>query len=88
MVNQGQIKYETVSERLGAQAAEIILEKLGGFRNGGAASATETEKMTLLAGALMMIQYKVSSAQGRQSISQDLIVGRYAGAMFGDLTCM
>jgi hypothetical protein len=60
MVNQGQAKYEAVSERLGSQATQIIMTKLDEYKNGGSAQATETERMTLLAGALMIIQFKVS----------------------------
>jgi hypothetical protein len=59
MVNQGQAKYEAVSERLGSQATQIIMTKLDEYKNGGSAQATETERMTLLAGALMIVQFKV-----------------------------
>ena len=54
MVNQGQTKYEAVSERLGLQAAQIIMDTLA--RN----DHDDKVAMTLFAGLLMMVQFKVS----------------------------
>jgi transcriptional activator protein UGA3 len=58
MVNQGQAKYEAASERLGSQGTPIIMGKLHEYKNGGSAQTTETERMTLLAGVLMAVQFK------------------------------
>lgn len=60
MVNQGQVKYETVSERLGEKSGRIILAKLEDWKRDGGEGVTEAETMTLLAGALMVVQFKVS----------------------------
>ena len=60
MVNQGQTKFEAVSERLGAKATKIVLTKLDEWKNGIKGTLTEAERMTLLAGDLMIIQFKVS----------------------------
>jgi transcriptional activator protein UGA3 len=60
MVNQGQVKYEAVSERLGEKAGRIILAKLEEWSRGATGAISETERMTLLAGALMVVQFKVS----------------------------
>ncbi|ORY35758.1 fungal-specific transcription factor domain-domain-containing protein [Naematelia encephala] len=57
MVNQGQPKYEAVSERLGSQAAQIIMEKLGNGRD--PAKMEEQELLTLFAGLLMLVQFKI-----------------------------
>lgn len=60
MVNQGQVKYESVSERLGEKAMRIVLAKLEEWKRGSSEIMGENERMTLLAGALMIVQFKVS----------------------------
>jgi hypothetical protein len=58
MVNQGQLKYEAVSERLGTQASQIILDMLA--RDVETRVLESKELVTLFAGILMLVQYKVS----------------------------
>lgn len=58
MVNQGQLKYEAVSERLGIQASQIILDMLA--RDVEMRVLEGKELVTLFAGILMLVQYKVS----------------------------
>lgn len=53
--------YEAVSERLGAKSTRIIMAKLEEWKSNQADSLTETERMTLLAGDLMIIQFKVGA---------------------------
>jgi hypothetical protein len=59
MVNQGQEKYEAVSERLGEKATRIVMIKLEEWAGGQRGALSETERMTLLAGNLMVVQFKV-----------------------------
>lgn len=58
MANQGEIKFETISDKLGERATKIVLERVKIWENGQCES-TETESMTLLAGLLMIISFKV-----------------------------
>lgn len=58
MVNQGQVKYEAVSERLGEKATRIIMARLDEWQR-GRKLLSQTEVMTLLAGDLMVVQFKV-----------------------------
>jgi hypothetical protein len=57
MVNQGQEKYAAVSERLGNQAAQIIMDKLS---KGELDMLERSELLTLFAGVIMLITFKVS----------------------------
>lgn len=57
-MNQGQLKYEAVSERLGTQASQIILDMLA--RDVETRVLESKELVTLFAGILMLVQYKVS----------------------------
>jgi hypothetical protein len=63
MSNLGQVKYEAMSERLAEQAKEILFGILAGLsqaqRRGKQAGVGETERMTLLGGTLMLVQFKV-----------------------------
>lgn len=53
LANSGKAKYEAVSERLGEQASTLVLAQL-------AQETEEKDRMTLLAAALMVMQFKVS----------------------------
>jgi hypothetical protein len=59
MANEGEIRYEAMSERLGGKASSIIVGRLEYYQKANIAFE-ETERMTLLAGCLMVIQWKVS----------------------------
>lgn len=65
MSNLGQVKYEAMSERLAEQAKGILFGILGKFttaqRRGIEQGIGETDQMTLLAGTLMLVQFKVST---------------------------
>jgi transcriptional activator protein UGA3 len=65
MVNQGQHKFEAISERLGLQASQILLDVSG--KNMGEIQ----EPMTVFAGLLMLIQFKVSMS-GRDMVRYEL----------------
>jgi len=62
MSNEGEIRYEASSERLGKEAETLIVDRLDYHRN-GSVQLEETERMTLLAGCLMLIQWRVSRSQ-------------------------
>ncbi|CED83530.1 Protein of unknown function DUF3468 [Phaffia rhodozyma] len=69
LVNQGQLKYESVSEEYGAQAIDLLnasfqaLSTENSPEDGGTERVVspdkEIEKMTLLAGTLMIMQHKI-----------------------------
>jgi transcriptional activator protein UGA3 len=59
MSNEGEVRYEASSERLGQEAIGLIVDRLEYFRK-GSLQLEETERMTLLAGCLMLIQWRVS----------------------------
>lgn len=90
MVNRGQANYEAVSERLGNQAMQIISEKLG---KGDLRALDRSELLTLFAGVIMILTYKVSVLLAHNILllgSLILVEGtaqcRYAAAMSGDMT--
>lgn len=56
MVNRGQANYEAVSERLGNQASQIILDKLDREE---LSTMDQGELLTLFAGVIMLISFKV-----------------------------
>ena len=56
MVNRGQANYEAVSERLGNQASQIILDKL---EREDLTRMDGGELLTLFAGVIMLISFKV-----------------------------
>jgi transcriptional activator protein UGA3 len=58
MSNEGEIRYEASSERLGQKATGLIVDRLEYYQK-GSVSLEETERMTLLAGCLMIIQWRV-----------------------------
>lgn len=59
MTNEGEVKYEALSERLGEEATRIITEQAVQLEQGSIA-IEETTRLTLLGGLLMLIQWKVS----------------------------
>jgi len=58
MSNEGEIRYEATSERLGQKATGLIIDRLEFYQKGNS-TREETERMTLLAGCLMLIQWRV-----------------------------
>jgi hypothetical protein len=60
MTNEGEIKYEALSERLGEEATKIVTEQVVQWEHGSMATE-ETTRLTLLGGLLMLIQWKVGS---------------------------
>jgi hypothetical protein len=82
MANEGEIRYEAMSEKLGQKATSIIVDRLEYYQKGGL-QLEETERMTLLAGSLMVIQWKVSQVLTK---CDRLLMRRYVVAMYGDLT--
>jgi len=62
MVNRGQANYEAVSERLGNQASQIILDKLDREE---LSTMDQGELLTLFAGVIMLISFKVSRQSSR-----------------------
>jgi len=58
MSNEGEIRYEAMSDKLGDKASNIIVGRLEYYQKGNI-TMEETERMTLLAGCLMLIQWKV-----------------------------
>ncbi|KAK8858954.1 hypothetical protein IAR55_003185 [Kwoniella newhampshirensis] len=70
MVNRGLMKYEAVSEKFSAQATNLVNERMahlfdgrGNERmaQGDESQDKDTEKMTLLAASLMLMQFKVGA---------------------------
>lgn len=70
MVNQGQYKYEAISERLGSEASQIIMAKVDS--EALLQSLDGEELMTLFAGLLMLVQFKVSTPFGCSLMNSDL----------------
>lgn len=62
MSNEGQAKYEAISERLGGQAAALVLEQAA-RQEPGSMSVDDSVRLTLLGGLLMVVQWKVSFHQ-------------------------
>ena len=62
MVNKGQTCMERISEQLGVEGSEIIMERLKGLER--IQDASEEEATTLLAGLLMHVIYKVNRTRG------------------------
>lgn len=60
MTNEGEVKYEALSERLGEEASRIVTEQAVQLEQGSIA-IEETTRLTLLGGLLMLIQWKVNS---------------------------
>jgi hypothetical protein len=58
MSNEGEIRYEAMSDKLGEEASSIIVGRLDHYQK-GKSILEDTERMTLLAGCLMLIQWKV-----------------------------
>ncbi|KAL1410868.1 hypothetical protein Q8F55_001811 [Vanrija albida] len=58
MANSGHAKYEAVSERLGAQAGSMLLPLLETDERGDT-GVEKPEHMTLLAAAIMVVQFKI-----------------------------
>ena len=58
MSNEGEIRYEAMSDKLGEKASNIVVGRLEYYQKGNI-TMEETERMTLLAGCLMLIQWKV-----------------------------
>lgn len=59
MTNEGEVKYEALSEKLGREASQILADQALQVEREGDATA-EMARLTLLAGQLMLIQWKVS----------------------------
>lgn len=59
MTNEGEAKYEALSERLGEEATRTVMEQAVRLEQGSIA-IEETTRLTLLGGLLMLIQWKVS----------------------------
>ena len=59
MVNKGQVCFERISEQLGVEGSEIIMERLKGVER--IDELSEEEAITLLAGLLMHLMYKVTA---------------------------
>jgi hypothetical protein len=59
MTNEGEIKYEALSERLGEEATRTVMEQAVRLEQGSVA-VEETTRLTLLGGLLMLVQWKVS----------------------------
>ncbi|KAL7931194.1 fungal-specific transcription factor domain-containing protein [Trichoderma chlorosporum] len=57
MFNNGQLCYERISEQLGVEGSAIILQRLKGIPR--VEEIAEEESVTLLAGLLMFIMYKI-----------------------------
>lgn len=60
MSNEGEVKYEALSERLGEEASRIIIEQAIQLEQ-GSIMIEETTRLTLLGGLLMLVQWKVSA---------------------------
>lgn len=61
MTNSGHARYEAISERLGAEAGLMVLSELERVAQPGSAGAIDDDDaMTLLATALMVMQFRVS----------------------------
>lgn len=80
MTNEGQDKYEAISERLGGQAATIVLDQASQV-DPGSLAVDDSVRLTLLGGLLMVIQWKVRTLFARATervplISVDLSWGR------------
>lgn len=58
MANEGEAKYEALSERLGEEASAIVLDQAQQWRI-GALALEEAGLLTLVAGLLMLTQWKV-----------------------------
>jgi hypothetical protein len=58
MTNEGEVKYEALSERLGEEASRIIAEQAAQVEQ-GLIAVEETTRLTLLGGLLMVVQWKV-----------------------------
>ncbi|WWD17573.1 hypothetical protein CI109_102014 [Kwoniella shandongensis] len=71
MVNRGLMKYEAVSEKFSSQATNLVNERMVALFDGATGAETgvqaqaeenqdkDTEKMTLLAASLMLMQFKI-----------------------------
>jgi hypothetical protein len=65
MANMGAARYEAISERLGAEAGVMVLAELEKVAQPGSAGKMDDEDaMTVLATALMVIQFRVSDTLG------------------------
>lgn len=63
MANMGAARYEAISERLGAEAGVMVLAELEKVAQPGSAGAMDDEDaMTVLATALMVMQFRVGGA--------------------------
>jgi hypothetical protein len=59
MTNEGEVKYEALSEKLGREASRILADQALQVEREGDTTA-EMARLTLLAGQLMLMQWKVS----------------------------
>lgn len=71
LTNQGQFKYESSSETYGAQAMAMVEGLLAKRNMPGARPEDETQQITLLASALMVMQYKVGPGVGSGVMQAD-----------------
>jgi len=67
MTNEGEMKYEALSEKLGGEATKIVAEQALQVNRRGT-TMSETAQLTLLAGQLMLIQWKVSLSSRSQAV--------------------
>jgi len=81
MSNEGEVRYEASSERLGQEAVGLIFNRLDYYRK-GSLQLEETERMTLLAGCLMLIQWRVRVFR---SLIWYWLTSRSVEATYGDL---
>lgn len=81
MFNNGQLCFERVSERLGVEGSRLIMQKLEDLT--GTEGIAEEELITLLAGLLMLIMYKVSRCAGPSRNCLLTVPFRSVGAMCG-----
>lgn len=87
MTNEGEVKYEALSEKLGREASQILADQALQVEREGDTTA-EMARLTLLAGQLMLIQWKVS-LEPRPNPHFHSVVSltpRYAEAMYGAMS--
>jgi hypothetical protein len=86
MTNEGEVKYEALSEKLGREASRILADQALQVEREGDTTA-EMARLTLLAGQLMLIQWKVGLVPRPYSLPfMTSLTFRYAGAMCGAMS--
>ncbi len=92
LVNKGNFRFESVSETYGLQAMALMESLLSQRGKPSFLPETETEQITLLAGCLMVMQYKVNGREGRireSSVAEPRLhaFARYVAVTFGGIEC-